>query len=1325
MMLRFLFSLATGLLVTGTGIASIPQMLQWGSPNQPVLPLGTGHRLEAEASSGLPVEFRVVKGPAVIRDGMLWVTNVDVVTVVAEQPGNGDFDKALVMRTFNEFRVELRPMPGSGFGRDVNAVLDAGRFLVVSDALGGFRLTTYPRNGFMDRMGEIRTDRLLTLEASGYPAFAGFASSGLRMVNLEDPGNPRFLAGFSAPDRVVEFARSGSLVIAAFQFNQVVLIDAGNPANVSIIGRYEIPWVSWEFSEVRSVAVVGNRLYLAIGGGIHVLDISNPRDPRRIGALTFRGISQLIGISSSRLVAAHRNVLRVFDVQNPTRIHEIGSHRFRGGATGISTMRWVGGLLYLADVYGNIEVLGLREPAVPEVLGRHENWLQHAAAASGPLWISSDGDRLVAVGTGRGVHTLQVQRRIPQHLHWESPDLDRVRPGTAGGFKIRATSGLPVDIAVESGPARWEDGQLFVTNQGPVVLLARQQGTSEISPVTARRVVNATEIESHIVGRIPIGGRASSLVVTNGHAFVARYGNDVDVFDIRDPARPARIGTIPGTETAYHLLLDDGLLLATGGGVFQLVSVDDPTQPRLRGSLKGLRGSYASARAGSHVLIADGPDQVQVVDISNPDQPRIVGSIGDDSPIVALTTQDGVLATVTHAAWLTLWDVRNPLNSRRLSKMVLPGYPQLNQLQVTGNHLVIGVGPYSVVPNLLNGVYLLDLSDPSNPPLIGHATLGGAGVHSLSTRTPWAFAGTMDDAVQILDLRDPANPRVVGKLPDTLQVLPDGDLWVTVNATDLVLRTWREATRQELVWPIPAPEPIRPGIAHPLGASATSGLPVEYRVLSGPGRIENGHLIVDAGVPTQSIVVQATQKGNDGIYPVETLRVFNPISVDFKLLGEVAGEPASSPLRISNSRVFYGIRGGAAGALRVQSVGDLNELQAAREFPIGNGVLDAAMDGDLACVTTEHGSFHVLRLGEGEGSGEVGRLDLGIPLGRIAISGAVACLATGSGLQVVDLADPGHPRLVGQLGPANNHMFLPSTGLLLQDGYAYATEATGGFSVTDVRIPERPVLVGWLPDLVGQRNPVLDGQRILISGAPLGFQAVDVSDPTRPTLQSRGMIGSESWSQGLPFGLWNGVLVCADSSALRAADPGIPAPFGVMGDHEFGNPGVRDMTVEGDRAFVMATEGTLQIFQLRAGVRRPLDGLRIPQHGESGQVLQLPSETGFGHLINYTMISGAASISGDQLSLEGVGPVTLRATLVDMEGFLPSETTRTVLAEAILLSLSRNAADGSLRLGWRLDSDLLETAPSLDGPWVPVPEARSPYHPAESGPSAFYRIRPR
>lgn len=130
--------------------------------------------------------------------------------------------------------------------------------------------------------------------------------------------------------------------------------------------------------------------------------------------------------------------------------------------------------------------------------------------------------------------------------------------------------------------------------------------------------------------------------------------------------------------------------------------------------------------------------------------------------------------------------------------------------------------------------------------------------------------------------------------------------------------------------------------------------------------------------------------------------------------------------------------------------------------------------------------------------------------------------------------------------------------------------------------------------------------------------------------------------------------------------------------------------------------------------------MRIPQHGESGQVLQLPSETGFGHHINYTVISGAASISDGQLSLEGVGPVTLRATLVDMEGFLPSETTRTVLAEAILLDLSRNAADGSLRLGWWLESDLLETAPSLDGPWVPVPEARSPYHPAESGPVRFW-----
>jgi parallel beta-helix repeat protein len=50
--------------------------------------------LTATASSGLPVVYRVVSGPAAIRNGMVTVTDVGVVTIEASQPGNDYYTAA-------------------------------------------------------------------------------------------------------------------------------------------------------------------------------------------------------------------------------------------------------------------------------------------------------------------------------------------------------------------------------------------------------------------------------------------------------------------------------------------------------------------------------------------------------------------------------------------------------------------------------------------------------------------------------------------------------------------------------------------------------------------------------------------------------------------------------------------------------------------------------------------------------------------------------------------------------------------------------------------------------------------------------------------------------------------------------------------------------------------------------------------------------------------------------------------------------------------------------------------------------------------------------
>jgi hypothetical protein len=86
-----------------SGWAGQPQTISWSSPaTNSALVWGRPYPLTATASSGLPVSFRVQEGPAFIADGAVTVTNAGLVTLVAEQAGNGTFLPTTLARVWNQ-----------------------------------------------------------------------------------------------------------------------------------------------------------------------------------------------------------------------------------------------------------------------------------------------------------------------------------------------------------------------------------------------------------------------------------------------------------------------------------------------------------------------------------------------------------------------------------------------------------------------------------------------------------------------------------------------------------------------------------------------------------------------------------------------------------------------------------------------------------------------------------------------------------------------------------------------------------------------------------------------------------------------------------------------------------------------------------------------------------------------------------------------------------------------------------------------------------------------------------------------------------------------
>lgn len=92
--------LAAGLLFRAVGDT---QSISCTSPaTNSALVWGRPYPLTATASSGLPVSFRMQEGPAFIADGAVTVTNAGLVTLVAEQAGNGTFLPTTLARVWNQ-----------------------------------------------------------------------------------------------------------------------------------------------------------------------------------------------------------------------------------------------------------------------------------------------------------------------------------------------------------------------------------------------------------------------------------------------------------------------------------------------------------------------------------------------------------------------------------------------------------------------------------------------------------------------------------------------------------------------------------------------------------------------------------------------------------------------------------------------------------------------------------------------------------------------------------------------------------------------------------------------------------------------------------------------------------------------------------------------------------------------------------------------------------------------------------------------------------------------------------------------------------------------
>lgn len=434
------------------------------------------------------------------------------------------------------------------------------------------------------------------------------------------------------------------------------------------------------------------------------------------------------------------------------------------------------------------------------------------------------------------------------------------------------------------------------------------------------------------------------------------------------------------------------------------------------------------------------------------------------------------------------------------------------------------------------------------------------------------------------------------------------------------------------------------GRANPLMAVSSSGLPVGFRVESGPAFIEAGQ-VTATGVGAITIV--AEQAGNEFYEPASAVRTYNRSSLGLTRLG---GSPV---------------------------------------FGLG---MDVWVEGHLAYVAANSGGVRIFDVSDPGHPTNVGTYQTAGPAFEVQVSGRyayVACNLSTSGLQILDVADPAKPILV-----ATHKTDSDANGLHVVGSLVYLAVTGKGLEIVDVSDPAQPKRVGGCDTSGYARAVYASGNQAFIADSEDGLQIIDVTDPAAPVVVGRHdtatpaydvmVVGQVAYVAEFSYGLraidisnpanpveigslrtGGGIGVYADRSHafvaagldLRVADVTNPATPIAAGVYKSGY--VEEAKVVGDIVYLAGQSG-LQICRIREGIGQTMTFSLPKAVALDTPLLTLTAATSSGLSAKFSIVSGPATVVGDQLTLAGEGAVVVRAEQAGNEQFLPASLDRTI-----------------------------------------------------------------
>lgn len=396
-------------------------------------------------------------------------------------------------------------------------------------------------------------------------------------------------------------------------------------------------------------------------------------------------------------------------------------------------------------------------PSTAPIITRQPCSLNVAAGAAPVLSIQANGEP-----------TLQYQwlrngTNLPGATH-SSLSFSNITAADAGVYSVRVANFLGATqsqgalvrvLAPLSALGSWFQGVNGLTVTNGLAYLA--QGNDGLGVLDVTDPANPV-----MIGGYHTAGQALTVRLAGDLAYVAEGFSGLEILSVTNPAHPVRVGAYT-TNSAQDLCVVGTLAyIAAADGGLRVVDVSNPAQPLPLGGLVTNMSATGVCVAGNlacvacptvisqlgHPMVAG----LQIIDVSNPLQPALLSTTSSDANAVALL--GNVALTAGLNSNLQLFDVSNPAAPDWLGSFAPPPPPPPIFRLGPGASDVQAAGNLAYVPFGSNGLWVVDVSNPSAPVNVGRfTTIAAAQRVALSGNRAYVALG--EAGLQIVAL--PAN----------------------------------------------------------------------------------------------------------------------------------------------------------------------------------------------------------------------------------------------------------------------------------------------------------------------------------------------------------------------------------------------------------------------------------------------------------------------------------------------------------------------------------------------------------------------------------------